>query len=105
MAMQPKLANFQEFKEEQKSRGAVASNENIEELEELKDRWLEIVDAVKTTAIPVLSWLLETIFDFGHSVKQLVELLGTTLGAFWGVHSHRPATPSAFTIRACSLLT
>ena len=84
MAMQPKLSNFSDFKAEEKSKGAIASDDDIEALAEVKDRWEEIIDGIKTSAIPVLSWLLDAIFDFGHGVKQLVELVGTYIGALVG---------------------
>lgn len=84
MAMQPELANFGQFKAQQKDSGAIASNEDIEALAQLKDRWLEVVDAIKASAIPVLSYLLEKIFDFSHGVKQVVDVLSTVIGSVLG---------------------
>lgn len=76
------LANFQQFKNEQK--GHLASAEDIQALAALKDKIDEISDAAKSQFAPVLTAILDWILRFGRGVKQLTELIGTEFGAVLG---------------------
>lgn len=83
-AMRNKLANFDQFKKDKEDSGAIAKPEDIEALAELKMKWEEVADSVKARLVPVLAFLLDKIYGFGRGVSQLVELIGTALGAFMG---------------------
>lgn len=83
-AMRSKLSNFDEFKKDKEDSGAIAKPEDIQALSELKLKWEEVADSVKARLVPVLAFLLDKIYGFGRGVTQLVELIGTALGAFFG---------------------
>lgn len=78
------LSNFGAFKDEKKASGQIASAEDVQALAELHEKFEQVAEAAKTQFIPVLTTLLDWIYKFGRGVKQVVELVGTEIGAFVG---------------------
>lgn len=78
------LSNFGAFKDEKKANGEIASAEDVEALAELHEKFEQIANAAKTQFIPVLTTLLDWIYKFARGTKQVIELIGTEIGAFVG---------------------
>jgi hypothetical protein len=88
MSIKPQLSNITGFTNDLKGQGRIASNDDLNALNELKDKWEEFSDEIKVAAVPALTWLLDTITDFAIGVKQFVSYISTAIGALVGQIDH-----------------
>lgn len=84
LAIQPQLADFKNFKQDLKENGQIASNADLNNLAELKDRWEDIADTFRTKLIPGLVLVMDAINYLSKGLVQLAQLVGTTVGAMLG---------------------
>ena len=84
LSIQPQLADFQGFLSDLKENHQIASNEDLNNLAELKDKWADLLDELQTQAIPAVTSFLGMLKQFVTGVVQLTQLIGTAIGAIIG---------------------